>query len=235
MNDFNPTNPVCFLSTHPDDVALSCSNYIVNHPGIAVLTVFAGAPSGQDAFQHGNNRKSTKLDLPTEQMAARRAEDKIALESLGAKPYWLYLWESDYLEDGVRDEIELIKELRNKLKELGVASIVAPVGFAHSDHQAVSDACLKLIQQTQLDLYFYLDMPAAQSTDDDKLEKIEPRLREIQKSVELEELRPVPAVGQTKREAMKLYVTANSGLIKEEPGYDEAMVAPERYWKVILN
>src|SRR6516164_4596576 len=93
MARFTPTGPVCFVSTHLDDVVLSCGHFLAAHPGCTVLTVLAGAPN---EFHDGYNRRATGESYAPDAIAKRRAEDDSALALLSAHPVRLPLLDGDY-------------------------------------------------------------------------------------------------------------------------------------------
>jgi hypothetical protein len=87
LNPFAPASPVCFISTHLDDVALSCSHFLAAHPGATVVTVFAGAPP--ESRVDGWNAKTTGEAYAPDALRVRRDEDALALAVVNASPYWL--------------------------------------------------------------------------------------------------------------------------------------------------
>jgi hypothetical protein len=95
LNHFAPTAPVCFISTHLDDVALSCGHFLAANPGATVVTVFAGAPLESRA--DGWNAETTGETYAPDALRVRRDEDASALAVVDATPYWLNLWEAEYL------------------------------------------------------------------------------------------------------------------------------------------
>jgi LmbE family N-acetylglucosaminyl deacetylase len=201
MDRFSPTGPVCFISTHLDDVVLSCGHFLAAHPGCTVLTVLAGAP---DEFHDGYNRRATGEMYAPDAVAKRRAEDDSALALLSAHAVRLPLLDGDYV--GLRnsechDQSEIVGAVDDAMVSVRPASVVTPVGFVHADHIAVSNACLQLVLRSSLDWYLYGDMPYSQRYP----ELLSERLTQLESTFSLEELEPNPVVPRVKLEAFKRY------------------------------
>jgi LmbE family N-acetylglucosaminyl deacetylase len=133
---------VVIVSPHLDDAVLSCARFMAVHPGVTVVTVFAGNPPEypdpmrlwdvQSAFQPGDDV-----------MAARRKEDEAALAVLGATPVHLDFIEHTYNpgDRPVRPEV-LADGLAPALASLDPTLVIAPFGLANPDHDVTHRACM---------------------------------------------------------------------------------------------
>src|SRR5689334_10074107 len=90
----NIAHPVVVISPHLDDAVFGCGQLLALHPGSVVSTALAGRPpsyatvTGWDAaagFRPGDDV-----------IAARRAEDRAALQILDARPVWLDFTDDQY-------------------------------------------------------------------------------------------------------------------------------------------
>ena len=227
MTVFSPREPVCFISAHLDDVVLSCGHFLAAHPGVEVITVFTAAPEITDP--DGPNERTTKQSFAPAALDVRRREDKRALALLKAHSHWLGLWESEYAgEDQNRRAI--VKAIEPVLADLGATSVVAPLGFHHSDHVAVGDACLEIARASDLDWYLYADMPAAQNHE----QKMIDRLDSIAAKVNLDKLEPPSAIKGAKLPAFDQYASQIDDVRNENPAnFKKAMDAPEQFWQVL--
>ena len=136
---------IVVVSPHLDDAVLGTADLLGSHPGSTVITVFAGAP---EAYP----------DPPTEWdaaggfgagddvLAARREEDRSALEVLGARPVWLDAVDWQYLDDRERAPVEgLAALLGPALRAAAPTAVFAPMGIANPDHDRTGDAARSLI------------------------------------------------------------------------------------------
>jgi LmbE family N-acetylglucosaminyl deacetylase len=258
LNHFAPTAPVCFISTHLDDVALSCGHFLAANPGATVVTVFAGAPLESRA--DGWNAETTGETYAPDALRVRRDEDASALAAVDATPYWLNLWEAEYLArprrqrrsagpasrlakapryavskvrararaSSTRAQAPIVEALRRALGEIMPASVVAPLGLYHADHRTVSAACLTLARQSDIDWYLYLDMPYAQRFP----RKFRRRLRKLAVSSELEALAPTATQGTTKQRMVDSYRSQVEPVRRGLITFDRALSDPEQYWRI---
>jgi LmbE family N-acetylglucosaminyl deacetylase len=177
------------LSPHLDDAALSCGGAIhrwaaAGEPVLVVSVMTAdpppGDPSPYAAYQHG------RWDLPPrEAYAARRAEDRAALERLGAGwahlalvdciyrrgPGGPYYSSDEELFGAVHPEdAGLVKILREQFAALaragaGELAVYAPLGLGnHVDHQLVRQAAEGWRGD---EIVYYEDYPYAETVDPD--------------------------------------------------------------------
>jgi len=221
-----PATNICFVSTHLDDVALSCSHCLVDRPGTRCVTVMAGAPPIRRT--HGWNAWTTGKTYAPDAVRVRRKEDAAALRRLRVEPIWLDLWDREYLDGRPRDEREVVSAIADALPMLGARSIAGPLGLEHPDHVAVSDACLLVARALDLELN-YLDMPYAQKYP----ESAEARLRTLaDRGLDLAPLEQVAPRSNAKRRAVSRYRSQCRKM--HYASSEEVMTAPESFWKVAL-
>ena len=87
---------VVIVSPHLDDAVLSCARFMAVHPGVTVVTVFAGNPDEYPTPQRLWDVQSG-FGPDDDVMEARRAEDRAALALLDATPLHLQFVEHTYL------------------------------------------------------------------------------------------------------------------------------------------
>lgn len=133
---------VLVISPHLDDAALGAAELITSHPGVTVLTVFAGAPprypdppttwDAAGGFRSGDDVA-----------ALRRVEDARAMDVLGAEPRWLDFVDHQYL---AREERPLPSAvalaLAAVISELAPTSVFMPLGLANPDHSVTHEAAM---------------------------------------------------------------------------------------------
>jgi LmbE family N-acetylglucosaminyl deacetylase len=130
------------LSPHLDDAVFSCGDYLSQHPGALVVTVFAGTPGPDQAPTPWDTECGFKN--PAEAMATRREEDSEALRALGAMPRQLSFLDDQYMQELAHEEREpaLVASLRGLLRQERPHTVVMPLGLFHSDHVRVHRAAL---------------------------------------------------------------------------------------------
>ncbi|MGZ4694798.1 MAG: PIG-L deacetylase family protein [Acidimicrobiales bacterium] len=132
------------ISPHLDDAVLSCGQFLAAHPGTTVVTVFSGIP---ERYPDPPSRWSILGGFTAEDdvVAARRAEDRRALDRLGATPRWLDFLESMFTADDDRPtEAEIADALDAVLDELEPTVVLVPFGLANAEHVIVHDASLRV-------------------------------------------------------------------------------------------
>ncbi len=171
-----------YLSSHLDDVVLSCGAQIYDQTqagkDVLVVTVMAGDPpetiSGYAQSLHD------RWELLVEAGAARRAEDLAACRILGADAHhWpipdcpyrtdpqtgesLYLSDDDIFGDVHPAEMTLVQSVADRIATLPTADrVLAPLTIGHHvDHLLVRSAAEMLYAER---LIYYEDYPYAQET-----------------------------------------------------------------------
>jgi len=110
------------------------------HPGVTVVTVYAGAPAAYpDPMTHWDTLAGFRPG--DDVLAARREEDAAALAHVGATPHWLDFVEHQYLPrpEWVGPEAT-VDRLEAVLRELAPSAVLLPFGLANPDHGVTHDA-----------------------------------------------------------------------------------------------
>jgi LmbE family N-acetylglucosaminyl deacetylase len=142
---------IVIISPHLDDAVLGCSTLMAAHPGVTVVTVFAGRPA-QYPTPMGHWDALCGFVEGDEVHVARRAEDEAALATLDATPIWLDYVEHAYLErvdwvraDAVVDEVDAV------VRGLEPTAVFAPFGLANPDHDVTHDAAMLVRERFERD------------------------------------------------------------------------------------
>jgi LmbE family N-acetylglucosaminyl deacetylase len=147
MRDWGLVRPaelerIVIVSPHLDDAVLGCSHVMAAHPGVTVVTVFAGRPP---EYPTPMERWDTicGFEPGDEVHVARRAEDRAALEVLDATPVWLDFVEHSYLEraDWPRPS-DVVDRLAEVVRGLEPTAVLMPFGLANPDHDCTHEAAL---------------------------------------------------------------------------------------------
>ena len=147
MRDWGLVTPselerIVIVSPHLDDAVLGCSHLMSAHPGVTVVTVFAGRP---DAYPLPMERWDSLCGFVDgdEVHAARRAEDAAALAVLDASPVWLDFVEHSYLPraDWTHPE-DVVDTLVSTIEALDATAVFVPFGLANPDHDCTHDAAM---------------------------------------------------------------------------------------------
>lgn len=131
---------VVAISPHLDDVVFGCGALLAGGDA-AVVTVFAGIPNecAVTAWDRAGGFSSAR-----EAVTCRRAEDRKALQVLGARAVWLCFLDAQYGEAGTADMIA--SQLTRVLDREAPQTVLLPLGLYHSDHKLAHEACL-LVRQ----------------------------------------------------------------------------------------
>jgi len=135
---------VLVVSPHLDDAVLGCGAFMSVHPGVTVVTVFAGNPPAypdpmrlwdvQSGFGPGDDV-----------MEVRRGEDRAALAVLDASPVHLDFVEHTYNAGDKPVAPRVIAGgLAPTLQALRPTLVLAPFGLANPDHDVVHRACMQV-------------------------------------------------------------------------------------------
>lgn len=132
---------ILVVSPHLDDAVFGCGELLSACPGAVVVTVFAGAPAAGDPLTEWD--RAAGFVEGDDVIAARRTEDKAALDCLDAVPVWLEFRDSQYREQPLA-ATAIAAALAAALARYPVDTVVIPLGLFHSDHQLVHAAALEL-------------------------------------------------------------------------------------------
>lgn len=130
------TDPVLVVSPHCDDAVLSCGELLAERPGSMVVTLFAGRPpAGQPLTEWDAAAGFREGD---DVMGERRAEDRAALDVLGATPVWLDFCDAQYQ---CSPDAETLSAALAAVMQAGAPrEFFLPLGLFHSDHVLAHDA-----------------------------------------------------------------------------------------------
>ena len=142
---------VVVVSPHFDDAVLGVGQLLAAHPGSTVVTVMGGQRlSGsydEVTWWDGLGGFTAGDDV----VAARRAEDKAALDVLGARQCWLDFPDHQYDAGGpgrARPATEAVATaIEAALDEIAPTAVVVPMGLANPDHVLTHDACRVVIDR----------------------------------------------------------------------------------------
>jgi LmbE family N-acetylglucosaminyl deacetylase len=133
---------VVIVSPHLDDAVLGCASLMAAHPGVTVVTVFAGRPVAYPSpMLHWDSLCG--FVEGDEVHAARRAEDAAALALLDATPVWLDFVEHSYLERAAWVRPDAVAEtLDEAVRAAEPTAVFVPFGLGNPDHDCTHDAAM---------------------------------------------------------------------------------------------
>jgi LmbE family N-acetylglucosaminyl deacetylase len=135
---------IVVVSPHLDDAVLGCARFMSVHPGVTVVTVFAGNPATYpDPMRLWDVQSGFGAD--DDVMEVRRAEDRAALAVLDARPVHLDYVEHTYNPGDTPVAPEVIADgLVAALTELEPTLVLVPFGLANPDHDVTHRACMRV-------------------------------------------------------------------------------------------
>lgn len=148
-------DPFVVVSPHLDDAVLSCGQFIAGRRDTTVVTVYAGGPD--DLAQSTEFDRNSGFASAHVAMRTRRKEDDAALKVLRSSPLRLGFIDDQYdnpEHDDTQGTVDaIVDSIRLELSSLGCSELLGPLGLAHPDHLAVSEACLALARSCKVWLY----------------------------------------------------------------------------------
>ena len=133
---------VVVVSPHLDDAVLSCGGFMSVHPGVTVVTVFAGNPKAYPVPMRVWDVQSG-FAPDDDVMEARRHEDRAALTILDATPMHLDYIEHSYNPGDTPVAPEVLADgLVTALEALTPTLVLAPFGLANPDHDVTHRGCM---------------------------------------------------------------------------------------------
>ena len=133
---------VVIVSPHLDDAVLGCARLMAAHPGVTVVTVFAGNPPAYPEPMRTWDVQSG-FGPDDDVMEARRREDRAALALLDATPVHLGFVEHTYNPGDHTVRRETIADgLVAALRGLVPTLVLVPFGLANPDHDVTHRACM---------------------------------------------------------------------------------------------
>jgi LmbE family N-acetylglucosaminyl deacetylase len=134
---------IAIVSPHLDDAVLGCANFMAAHPGVVVMTVFAGNPEEYPTDPMRKWDVQSGFSPGDDVMEVRRHEDAAALALLEATPSHLEFIEHSYnpADRPVAPDV-LVDVLAPALAALTPTLVIAPFGLANPDHDVTHRACM---------------------------------------------------------------------------------------------
>jgi LmbE family N-acetylglucosaminyl deacetylase len=146
---------VVIVSPHLDDAVLGCGLLMAAHPGVTVVTVFAGNPPAYPTtMRYWDVQGGFGPD--DDVMAVRRAEDRAALALLDATPEHLDFVEHTYRpgDQPVGPE-EIAGPLAAAIAEQRPTAVLAPFGLANPDHDVTHVAAMLVREQLSKEIAWF--------------------------------------------------------------------------------
>jgi LmbE family N-acetylglucosaminyl deacetylase len=212
------------VSPHLDDGVFGCGELIASRPGAVVVTVFAGLPEADWSLPDWD--ALCGFASGRQAVAARRREDREALEILQASACWLNFLDSQYRRTPTLAEVT--NKLARALRRRRPGTVAMPLGLFHDDHRLAHEASLSVLTTRGGSWLAYAEpnyrvIPGL----------LEERLAEL----ESKRIRAVPArptldrvAADFKRRAVHCYASQLRGLEARVRGGYADVFAPERYW-----
>lgn len=223
--------PLVVVSPHLDDAVLSCGALLAVERDPVVVTVFAGPRPADVPLTEWD--QSGGFGPDDDVVAERRAEDRAALQLLGARPRWLGFLDSQY---GTNDRAAIVQALADEFRSLQPRKVVIPLGLFHSDHHLASAAAMDALRKIGSPrCWAYEDVPYRALPDGfvaDAIRRLETdgvRVRRIAPTA------PDLRLLERKRQALRCYASQVAALSTPgRPGVADAL-RPEGYWALTLN
>jgi LmbE family N-acetylglucosaminyl deacetylase len=216
------TGRLVVVSPHLDDGVLGCSALLATHPAAVVMTVFAGRPLASARLPPWDEAAGFRPG--DDVVGARRAEDRAALDVLGAGPVWLSFLDSQYGDSPAVDAI--VPVLESALTDAGPATVCIPLGLFHSDHVLTHAAALRVLTRHQHWRWLAYEEPMYRRVPG----ALDNRLAALKSAGIAATLDQSAAPPAQKPRAMACYASQLRALgTPGRPGFADAF-APERYW-----
>ena len=134
---------IVIVSPHLDDAVLGCANFMAAHPGVVVVTVFAGNPAQYPTDPMRKWDVQSGFAPGDDVMEVRRHEDTTALGGLDASAVHLEFIEHTYnpADRPVAPDV-VVDALAPALAALDPTVVLAPFGLANPDHDVTHRACM---------------------------------------------------------------------------------------------
>jgi LmbE family N-acetylglucosaminyl deacetylase len=226
--ELEDTGPVLVISPHLDDAVLSCAQLLKSRQDSTIVTILAGCIPGEHGGWSG---RTTGLSVAKDANAVRREEDRCAARALGARTVWIDIPAQEYGPDAFPSErLRRVQDaIDTTVAAIETRSVFVPLGVTHRDHVLVSDAGLRALHDSSVEVYVYMDMPYGQA----RGSQVRQRLRHIGQTFEIERLGPFVGDLPTKGEAVNAY---SSQVAELQQGFGrhfkKVFTDPERYWRV---
>jgi LmbE family N-acetylglucosaminyl deacetylase len=214
------------ISPHLDDGVFSCGELMASARGAMVVTIFSGVPPASQVLTEWD--AACGFMNAQQAIAARREEDRHALEILHAEPLWLDFCDSQY--GMTPTDAAIATAISNMLKQHCPDSVMIPAGLFHSDHELTHRAALQA-WPNEADQNWFL-------YEDALYRRINGLLQQRLASLMNAGICATPAAFNTvtgverKRLAARSYVSQLRALNMDgRPGIHD-LDAPDRYWQL---
>jgi LmbE family N-acetylglucosaminyl deacetylase len=214
------------LSPHCDDAVFGCGGLLARHPGAVVLTIFAGRPPVYGSLTRWD--EAAGFGPGDDVVAARRAEDRAALATLGATPVWLEFLDSQYGRSPSATEVAAAVE--TGILAANADAVIVPLGLFHADHHLAHESAL-VVACRHPELVWLAYEDAIYRRVSGLIEDRIDRLRDAGFRLVAADLR-VHDVPDVKRRAVACYGSQLRALSAPGfPGCDDVF-EPERFWNL---
>jgi LmbE family N-acetylglucosaminyl deacetylase len=216
------------VSPHCDDAVFGCGALLAERPGSTVITVFAGRPARGKPLTHWDAAAGFGQD--DDVMGYRHAEDRAALDVLGARPRWLPFRDAQYGEPVGAGSV--VAGLAATVRACRPDVVAIPLGLFHDDHKTTHEAGLRLARRwPQLTWLLYAD--ALYSRIDGLVDERLARLRDAGLVPAPLPSLPQPARREElKRRAVDCYASQLRALSGPGLTGHADVFEPERYWRL---
>lgn len=218
------------ISPHLDDAVFGCGELLAARPGAVAITVCAAVPD--DACMLPEWDAACGFGSAREAQLARRCEDRAALDSLQAKPCWLWCWDSQYRRRAETVE-EVALKLARALRRCRAQTIAIPLGLFHSDHKLTHLAALKLMSLWRQRLWLAYEEPNYRRIP----QEVPARLAALAQAgitPVQHDLAGDPRLRNLKACAVRRYESQLRGLGSAGRPGSADLYAPERYWRLSM-
>ncbi|NTV11490.1 MAG: PIG-L family deacetylase, partial [Zoogloea sp.] len=134
---------ILLISPHLDDGVFGCGRLLASAGAATVVTVFAGPPPPGAPLTEWD--RSAGFVPGDDVIAARREEDRRALDILGAVPRWLEFSDSQYGPGP--QPADVAPQLEAEVAACGPDAVLFPFGLFHSDHAITHQAALLVMRE----------------------------------------------------------------------------------------
>lgn len=215
-------DPLVIASPHFDDAVLSCGQLMAGRPDCVIATVFAHWPVERSGMLTDFDQRSGFASA-TQAVTERRIEDDLAARVLNASTRRCSFVDDQYRGGAGADVDGIVGALLGIVSDTNAAQLVAPLGLAHPDHVAVSEAALTIAHRTSIEVVLYEELPSRVLWPEQACDRLH-HLRDRGIGLELSFVgtgpmpRKAQAVGQYRSQAWALD--------------RRCLFVPERYWTV---
>jgi LmbE family N-acetylglucosaminyl deacetylase len=215
------------ISPHLDDAVFSCGQWLIEHRGATVITVFAGAPA--DAIAATDWDARCGFSNSTQAMQVRRAEDERALQLVNARAQRLPFLDSQYSSDAPT-AATISAVLLDMLSSQDLSQVLLPLGLFHSDHELAHEAAIDALYALRADTVLLYEDAIYRSMPGVVQQRLAALLEFHRRATPAAEQAGPP--GRVKEQAVGCYASQLRGL---GPRGKADLRCPERIWSMQLD